>query len=521
MKPKRAYRGRSRTGSGWGSSAIAGWRILRKSLDARSHDDLHFTYSAEVQLAEESGRGSSPDPSADVQPYMPERFDWPEPGTRPTAASPGDRRLGAGRPDRRLSAGGGGIPAADPRAGPGRQGPGRRRAAVRRERAARPREQLPVRRGRGGHVQRRQADLPRHRARRPSRAGDPGRLPRQASIVYEHRPHLGSNRLPLVVRTLRRKLESLGRRGPILLPGRGPRHRRRPAPRAARRPRATSPRTWRSWRSATAPATPTTCCCAAACRSEAKPFQLGVRIEQPQAAIDRARYGHNAGHPALGAADYVASVRTGAARPLHVLHVRRRLRDAQRQRPGILLHQRDEREPPRLAVRQQRPGRHDRAGGDRAATIPWRASIISSGSNGWPTMRGGGTYAAPLQWARNFLAERPSRGTIPTSYRRGGKTVDLRLVPPRPGGRGPDARAPDDGPAVRRAFLRDATLTGPESRGSSPVRIPRDPTTRESPGVAGLYPCGEGAGYAGGIVSAAVDGLRTARVIVATYANVL
>jgi uncharacterized FAD-dependent dehydrogenase len=70
-------------------------------------------------------------------------------------------------------------------------------------------------------------------------------------------------------------------------------------------------------------------------------------------------------------------------------------------------------------------------------------------------------------------------------------------------------------------FLRGATLTGPESRGSSPVRITRDPETRQSPGVAGLYPCGEGAGYAGGIVSAAVDGLRTARVIVARHTNVL
>jgi uncharacterized FAD-dependent dehydrogenase len=69
-----------------------------------------------------------------------------------------------------------------------------------------------------------------------------------------------------------------------------------------------------------------------------------------------------------------------------------------------------------------------------------------------------------------------------------------------------------------RQFLRDATLTGPEARGSSPVRILRDPQTRQSPGVAGLYPCGEGAGYAGGIISAAVDGLRTARVIVASYA---
>ena len=68
-------------------------------------------------------------------------------------------------------------------------------------------------------------------------------------------------------------------------------------------------------------------------------------------------------------------------------------------------------------------------------------------------------------------------------------------------------------------FLKEATITGPESRGSSPVRIPRDDRTRQSPVVAGLYPCGEGAGYAGGIVSAAVDGLRTARAMVARYAR--
>jgi uncharacterized FAD-dependent dehydrogenase len=70
---------------------------------------------------------------------------------------------------------------------------------------------------------------------------------------------------------------------------------------------------------------------------------------------------------------------------------------------------------------------------------------------------------------------------------------------------------------MRGGLLKDATITGPESRGSSPVRIPRDDRTRESPAVQGLYPCGEGAGYAGGIVSAAVDGLRTARAIVARY----
>jgi uncharacterized FAD-dependent dehydrogenase len=70
----------------------------------------------------------------------------------------------------------------------------------------------------------------------------------------------------------------------------------------------------------------------------------------------------------------------------------------------------------------------------------------------------------------------------------------------------------------RGRFLASATLVGPEARGSSPVRIVRDEVSRESPGVEGLYPVGEGAGYAGGIVSAAVDGLRSVKAVVAKYA---
>ena len=70
----------------------------------------------------------------------------------------------------------------------------------------------------------------------------------------------------------------------------------------------------------------------------------------------------------------------------------------------------------------------------------------------------------------------------------------------------------------RGEFLRDATLVGPEARGSSPVRFPRDAHTLESTGIGGLYPVGEGAGYAGGIVSAALDGLRAAKAIIRRYA---
>ena len=73
---------------------------------------------------------------------------------------------------------------------------------------------------------------------------------------------------------------------------------------------------------------------------------------------------------------------------------------------------------------------------------------------------------------------------------------------------------------LRGDFLKHAILVGPEMRGSSPIRIDRDLVSRQCPNIAGLYPVGEGAGYAGGIVSAAVDGLRTARVLVGQFAPV-
>src|SRR5579875_3594174 len=68
--------------------ALSGWRILRKSLDARSHDDIHFTYSAEVQLPDEAMPRGGLEASADIRPYIPERFDWPEPGARPLGHRP-------------------------------------------------------------------------------------------------------------------------------------------------------------------------------------------------------------------------------------------------------------------------------------------------------------------------------------------------------------------------------------------------------------------------------------------------
>src|SRR4029077_5887974 len=118
-----------------------------------------------------------------------------------------------------------------------------------------------------------------------------------------------------------------------------------------------------------------------------------------------------------------------------------------------------------------------------------------------------------------FLANRPTTSLPACSYPRGLVLADIAEVVP---------------PIIRDAlihglpildqrwhgkYLQEAYLVGPESRGSSPVRIVRDDGTRESPGIAGLYPVGEGAGYAGGIVSAAVDGLRSALEVIAKHAK--
>jgi uncharacterized FAD-dependent dehydrogenase len=127
-------------------------------------------------------------------------------------------------------------------------------------------------------------------------------------------------------------------------------------------------------------------------------------------------------------------------------------------------------------------------------------------------------YLCPIQRAPEFVAGRATLGNPPSSYRRGTVTAQIaEVIPPL------ILDALHQGmPIMDRRwhgrFLAEATLVGPEARGSSPVRILRDGGSRQTPGIEGLYPIGEGAGYAGGIVSAAVDGLRTAKCIIAAYA---
>ncbi|MFY7954360.1 MAG: NAD(P)/FAD-dependent oxidoreductase, partial [Armatimonadaceae bacterium] len=133
---------------------------------------------------------------------------------------------------------------------------------------------------------------------------------------------------------------------------------------------------------------------------------------------------------------------------------------------------------------------------------------------------GRGGYKAPVQRAMDFVKGKKSNGTVRSSYPIGTVSADLRDVLPPVVAEAVRHGLPQMDRRWHGMFLKDAVLAGPEARGSSPIRIDRDNTTRESPGIAGLFPVGEGAGYAGGIVSAEVDGLKTAKAIVAKFAAV-
>ncbi|MBU6477913.1 MAG: hypothetical protein KGQ32_08305, partial [Xanthomonadaceae bacterium] len=132
---------------------------------------------------------------------------------------------------------------------------------------------------------------------------------------------------------------------------------------------------------------------------------------------------------------------------------------------------------------------------------------------------GGGDYTAPAQRVEDFLAGRATQslGDVTPSYRPGVRLTDLSAALPDYAIAAIRAAIPIFASQIRSYALPDAILTGVETRTSSPIRIRRNPEDLQSLNTRGLYPAGEGAGYAGGILSAAVDGIRVAEAVAMSF----
>lgn len=343
-------------------------------------------------------------------------------------------------------------------------------------------------------------------------------------ICIDARPHIGSNRLPRVVTALRTHLQQVGVEfrfetrviGLDVTAGTHPRKVRgvRCADGSKLGANAVVIATGHSARDVY------TWLIAEGLRLEAKSFALGVRCEHPQRLINRIQYGSFANHPRLPNAAYqltYTSVERGVFSfcmcPGGFIVPATTESDAQVVN-GMSLSRRDSPFANSGIVTSLHP--HD-----------WQAVGFDPVLGGIELQRaleqsafaaGGGAFKAPAVRLTDFLDHRVSSQLPASSYQPGLTTADLDEVFAA-------ARLPiaDWLRAGFHAFAKqmrgyitsDAVLLGVESRTSSPVRIPRDPETMQHPDVKGLYPVGEGAGYAGGIVSAALDGMRAAQALLA------
>jgi uncharacterized protein len=246
---------------------------------------------------------------------------------------------------------------------------------------------------------------------------------------------------------------------------------------------------------------------------EAKPFSIGLRIEHPQSLIDRARFGPCAGHPDLGAADYSLSHHCSNGRTVYSFCMC----------PGGTVVAATS-EPGRVVTN----GMSQYSRKERNANSGIVVGITPADYRGHPLagvalqrhwesrafVAGGETYAAPGQRVGDFLASRPSTelGAVTPSYRPGVHLTDLSACLPDYAIDAIREALPAFGRQISGFDAADAMLTGVETRTSSPVRITRDQNF-ESLNTRRLYPAGEGAGYAGGILSAAVDGIKVAEAV--------
>jgi len=257
---------------------------------------------------------------------------------------------------------------------------------------------------------------------------------------------------------------------------------------------------------------------------EAKPFSIGFRIEHPQSLIDKARYGKSYSEDLLtklGAADYKlvhhakngrsvysfcmcpgGTVVAAASEPNRVVTngMSQYSRNERNANAGIVVG---------ITPEQDYPD-HPLAGMELQRQLESQAFIA-----------GGSNYNAPGQLIGDFLLNQPSTqfGEVTPSYKPGVHLTNLASVLPEFAITAIREAIPEFAKQVKGFDLADGVLTGVETRTSSPIRIKRDDDTLESINTKGLYPCGEGAGYAGGILSAGVDGIKVAEAVALSISN--
>ncbi|HEU0234189.1 MAG TPA: NAD(P)/FAD-dependent oxidoreductase [Gallionella sp.] len=253
---------------------------------------------------------------------------------------------------------------------------------------------------------------------------------------------------------------------------------------------------------------------------EAKPFSIGFRIEHPQSLIDRARYGNNASNPLLGAADYKLVHHASNGRSVYSFcmcpggTVVAAASEAGRVvTNGMSQYSRNERNANSGIVVGITPEDYPADSSDPDSPLAGMEFQRRWESRAYEL--GGGNYQAPGQLVGDFLAGRPSRnfGTVQPSYMPGVHLCDLSTALPDYAIAAIREALPAFAKQIKGFDLADAVLTGVETRTSSPIRIKRHDDDLQSINIRGLYPAGEGAGYAGGILSAAVDGIRVAEAV--------
>ena len=248
---------------------------------------------------------------------------------------------------------------------------------------------------------------------------------------------------------------------------------------------------------------------------EAKPFSIGFRIEHPQSLIDHARFGPNAQHPVLGAADYKLVHHAKNGRSVYSFCmcpggtvVAAASEEGRVVTNGMSQYSRNERNANAGIVVGIDPEKD--YPGDPLAGMEfqrkWEARAFELG---------GRNYKAPGQLIGDFINGKPSSefGAVQPSYTPGVHLTDLSTALPEYAITAIREALPAFAKQIKGFDLPDGVLTGVETRTSSPIRIKRDDETLQSINTKGLYPTGEGAGYAGGILSAAADGIRIAEAL--------